>query len=294
MARAVRRTRKQIQGNEPDYRPEPAKTEAETVNMNGFEPRPDAGPEPREEPLPLRDPPAREEREPPARHEQEEEEDDGQEEVDVGGRKLKVDRNVAELLRAQESRHQEDMMALRRNSIQQPAPAKPEEQRDEFEGIEQELFTDPKKTVSRIVESVTKRLNDNLVTRYTNDQKRQQYMQIFYRENKDLQGMEDVVEGVLNSNLQELAAMEPSAGRRRLSQLVRTHVDGIVRRFGQRGEELEEEEPRRQRRTVVESADRGERRPAPREEEQAPQPVGSISALLRERRRARQRVRATR
>jgi len=293
MARTPRRTR-QVTGKEPDYMPVPARTEEEVLNMNGIIPSMGGDEPPREPPpsTPREEEPAPRRREPPAERSSEEprEEPDDREEVLIGSRSVRVDRETAALLREQEASHQMSIAAARR---QEPSPAKPEApEEDPFRDIDKEIFVDPRGVVNKIVDTVTTKLNKDLIQRYTNDQRRQQYMQRFYQDNKDLVGMEDTVENVLNQHLQELSAMQPDSGRRRLSDLVRGHINQIVRRYGNApSSETEEVQPRR---TVVEGADRGERRQAPREEQPAERPSGSISSLLQERRRARQRTRATR
>ena len=275
MAKATKKTTR-------EYTPEPAKTEAEVLNMGpAFKQTGDAdrdlegmmnsmtddAPGPRQ------------------REEQGEGDaiEDGLEEVDIGGTKLRVGSDIARVIRAQADAHGRQLAELRRSlPLAQPA-GKPEPEPDPLEGIDTALFTDPKKAVGRILEIADKRIGDRLTGAYRAEQQTAEYFRQFYVDNKDLEGLDDIVRSVLRSNLQELASLDPPQSRQRLATLAKQHINTIVNRFGGSASDGNPA-PRRTtveapNQAVVEKPKRAETR------EEAPP---SLSSMLKARRRARQ------
>lgn len=268
----------------------PAQTEEEAMSMGGLEPRaddPDTSIDPRER-APVREPPPERDRD------EEPEQEDEDRLVDYtlpGGRTVKVPRSTAEVFRAQEDRHNQELAEMRRSLP--AAPAKPEpEPVDPLADFDENLFlVDPKRAARELYQRINTDVSRNLTQRYTNEQQYQLYMNTFYNRFPDYRGLEDVVQTVLSQNRAALAAMEPSRGQERLAELCKAHVDRLVSKFAP-GYEQEEDQP--VRRTQLERGNAQPTRREPPRTEAAPPKMRSISDIIRQRRAERARPRATR
>lgn len=271
--------RKRDAADSKDYIPQPAATEAEVLSM-GF---PNTGDADRDTETFMNDR-ARDETPPRDREDKDSEEDetegeeeDEQEELQVGGQRLRVRKDVAAVLRAQELQLSE-LRALQNRNIQPMPTNQQEEEVDPLADAEKTLFADPRGTLLKYGEHLKKQVRQELTTQYQADRKTDQYFKEFYTEHKDLAPLDETVKGVLRANIQEVAALNPKASRDRLAQLVRMQIDTIVKTV------VPDDERREARRTTVEGATRGgtsrqgNKQQAPRQEV-----VKSLSSVIRDR-----------
>lgn len=127
-------------------------------------------------------------------------------------------------LRARLDKQDEELQQLRRHQAPPaPAPAPPREI-DIFEGIDEELFRDPKGTLQKIVQATEDRVTRKLTTQYQRDRGTQKFWEDFYQKHSDLKGDHDLVEVTLNSNLAEMASMPAVKAMDRLAELTRDRI----------------------------------------------------------------------
>jgi len=279
----ARRTKKRDAADAKDYVPQAAETEAEVLSM-GF---PNTGDPDKDIETHMNrmangetPPREREDQDGEDAEEEGEEEDDEDEEVSIGGQRLKVKKDIAAVLRAQELQ----LTELRNNQSRGTTvvPAQQEEEVDPLADAEKTLFADPRGTLIKYGDALEKRITSKLTQAYNANRATDQYFAEFYREHKDLAPLDDTVKGVLRANLAEVSALNPVASRARLAQLVRMQIDTIVKAV------VPEDERREARRTTVEGATRGgtsrqgNRRDPPKQEQ-----VKSLSSVIRDRKLAR-------
>ena len=263
-----------------DYIPIPAETEAEVLSM-GF---PNTGNPDKDIETHMNrmangeNPPRERQDEEPSEDEEEHEEDNEEEELSVGGQSLRVKKDVAAVLRAQQLQLDE----LRNLTLRPPATEqRQEEEVDPLADAEKTLFSDPRGTLLKYGDSLKKQIRKELVTQYQADRQTDTYFREFYTENKDLAPLDETVRGVLRANLQEVAALNPKASRQRLAQLVRMQIETIVKTV------VPDEERREARRTTVEGASRGGTSRQGNRQPQRQEVVKSLSSVIRDRKLAR-------
>ena len=113
------------------------------------------------------------------------EEEGEQEELQVGGQRLRVRKDVAAVLRAQELQLSE-LRALQNRNIQPMSTQQQEEEPDPLADAEKTLFADPRGTLLKYGETLKKQIRQELTTQYQADRKTDQYFKEFYTEHKDL------------------------------------------------------------------------------------------------------------
>jgi hypothetical protein len=277
--------RKRDAADSKDYVPQPAETEAEVLSM-GFPNtgNPDKDIETHMSRMANGTPPRDKPDDEPAQDDEEEDDDekkgDEEEELTVGGQHLRVRKDIAAVLRAQELQLTE-LRAMKTPPTPVGNPAT-EDEPDPLADAEKTLFADPRGTLIKYGEALEKRITNKLVTQYNANRQTDEYFRMFYQEHKDLSPLDDTVKSVLRANLQEVAALNPKASRDRLAQLVRMQIDNIVKTV------VPEEDDRREaRRTTVEGATRGGTSRQGRREQPRQEVIKSLSSVIRERKMAR-------
>ena len=189
--------------------------------------------------------------------------------VQIGSRTIKMSPEDAEA-------YEEERQKWSRPAPQAPqAPVAPKAEADPLDGLDEELFRDPKSAVRKITGAVETKLR----TEYQQEKAREVFWRDFFQENPDLRDVSGLVDSVVAAHAAEIGPLPITAARKRIAELTRKEVVRIAK-VGQKGNSSKLETPNRGRVPPVRQPTQGDEKP------------GSLIASLKAR-QARRRQAAT-
>jgi len=128
-------------------------------------------------------------------------------EIEIGGAKYLVPAESAEAIQAQNAAVTEQVTRLAGEvealKSSAPAPASSALPADDDDDLESQLFLNPTATLDKFGD----KLRNEMRQEYVTEQARQKWWDSFYATNKHLNGMNTVVEAVMNKHFKELEAL---------------------------------------------------------------------------------------
>lgn len=168
-----------------------------------------------------------------------EDEEEQEEDPDFSAERKKAAEPNSELeqLRRELELNRREIEDLRRRTPVEPAVRNQPEAEEEPDWDEL-LFKDPKAAMKLHGERVAKSVREELRREYAQDQGTNQFWSDFYKDHPDLEGDDDLVQTMLNSNLAKLGGMPVKKAMDELADLTRQRImrysNGKGRRPGNR------------------------------------------------------------
>lgn len=213
-------------------------------------------------------------------------------EVEIGAKRVKLDKSAAEAFSAFRDQYKQDLEARDREirSLRVPRETeKPNKEEDFYTpDLDQRFFEKPSQYLRQVEERAYTRAKNDLTNEYQKATAEQQFWSDFYGENSALDRGKDhwVTKAVLAERQAELAPLPVPEAKKRLAQYTTERLLDIHKRYAPKGQP----EPGTM---DLEGSAPPSRRPAPRQQEETPV---RISDWIREQknRRREQAARSTR
>lgn len=135
--------------------------------------------------------------------------------VKIGGEEFEMDPKIAQALNGLMSNMQNEIAALK--AAQAPAPAAKPAAKDDAYDFSTGLFTEPDVALAKLEEKIKAEIR----AEYQQEKSQADFWTTFYADNKELKGMEMLVDAVLNKNYHRLKDMPALESMKELAKLTK-------------------------------------------------------------------------
>jgi hypothetical protein len=151
-------------------------------------------------------------------------------ELTIGGQTFHVPKDAAAALESEQTRFTQERDALYER-INEPAAA---EEPTIQEGVDYSdvIFSDPNAAVASIREDVKKEVLQTVRAETQATNRLEQFWSGFYGTNPDLKDYDSTVRAVMNENWADLRGVSSTQAAKKLADLTKGHITGIVQKFG--------------------------------------------------------------